>query len=616
MTMRVNGPNGIVVNFPDGTDAQTVDKVMREATGNAQQPAHHDWSELPGNIPSSAAETAKGLYNMVRHPIDTVGSLAQVGSGAINNVFPQLADLDKWMADKGLKTPSDPNAVAQQQEMASQTGAALKDRYGGMENIRNTIITDPVGVGLDAATLYAGGAGLAGRGPMVASKAINTVQEIQKMPRAAETLLRRAAPNASQNLSKLGDEAMLLDASPSMTGLAQGVVTKPSPHSDRIVEALTARNEGRSDRLLHGTQNTLGRLRDPVRLKTGIDKATQRAAGPFYKWAKANAPDLTGQLDDMLARELTTPASGMTQDGRRVVFKVMDDIDDALNAGDPKLAAQRLHDIRKNLDARIVYGEQAIQALSSADKAAQAPLKKARAAVDKILKEKLPGFKEGDAITATGKKAQSDVDFGYDSLEGGKTAMFPETFAKEYAKRDPKYVAEGVKSRIANALGTNANDTAALKRVVGDGNDFNRRKLVQALGQDKTDKIVQSVEREQQFGQNYADITRNSQTARRQASQKLVEGTDAPHVSQGASLVGLGYAGAAKGINALLAKGVSKYSAKNAEALAKALQLKGVDARRLAGELAKSNSQGDKLRKIARALIAGHVTETVNRPHR
>lgn len=34
--MKVNGPNGITINFPDGTDPQTIDKVMREAVGKTQ----------------------------------------------------------------------------------------------------------------------------------------------------------------------------------------------------------------------------------------------------------------------------------------------------------------------------------------------------------------------------------------------------------------------------------------------------------------------------------------------------------------------------------------------------------------------------------------------------
>jgi hypothetical protein len=39
MTMTVNGPGGITVNFPDGTDADTIDKVMRQAAGGGGAPA-------------------------------------------------------------------------------------------------------------------------------------------------------------------------------------------------------------------------------------------------------------------------------------------------------------------------------------------------------------------------------------------------------------------------------------------------------------------------------------------------------------------------------------------------------------------------------------------------
>lgn len=577
------------------------------------------WSDVPAeaaqNFGSSALRAGGNLVQQL-NPMTWPGqasAMINTAAGAMAHI-PGVNEFNDWAENAGLAAPRDKEAEQQNMQMATGVKDYWVDRAGSVDAIKNTLATDPAGAMLDVGALAMGGAGVIGRGPMAVNKALNTTR-IPGQTRASESLLRWSAPKPG-SLDKLGDEAMLLDASPSLTGMAQGVVAKPGPYSDRLVDALTTRHEGRSDRLLHGTQNTLGRLRDPVRLKTGIDKATKRAAGPFYRWAKANAPDLTGQLDNMLARELTTPASGMAPDGRTVMFKVMDEIDDALMAGDPRLTAQRLHDIRKNLDARIVYGEQAVQALSSADKAAQGPLKKARKAVDKILKENMPGFKEGDAITATGKKAQSDVDFGYNALEGGKSAMFPETFAMEYAKRDPKWVKEGVKSRIANALGTKANDTSALKQVVGDGNDFNRKKLVKVLGQDKTNELVQAVDREQLFGQNFADVARNSQTAKRQAALKAIEGPDAPYIDQGATVTGLAARGVSKGLNALLARGLSKYSSKNSEALARALSLKGKAARDFADELAKSKTPGDARRKIIKALVAVQAAEAVNRPNR
>jgi hypothetical protein len=38
MTITVNGPNGVVINFPDGTDNATIDKAMRQAAGVGDQP--------------------------------------------------------------------------------------------------------------------------------------------------------------------------------------------------------------------------------------------------------------------------------------------------------------------------------------------------------------------------------------------------------------------------------------------------------------------------------------------------------------------------------------------------------------------------------------------------
>ncbi len=38
MTVTVNGPNGVTVNFPDGTDPETINSVMSHATGKEQAP--------------------------------------------------------------------------------------------------------------------------------------------------------------------------------------------------------------------------------------------------------------------------------------------------------------------------------------------------------------------------------------------------------------------------------------------------------------------------------------------------------------------------------------------------------------------------------------------------
>lgn len=55
MTITVKGPNGVTINFPDGTDEATIDRVMREASGQAQ-------AEQPGML----RRFAQGAVDMVR----------------------------------------------------------------------------------------------------------------------------------------------------------------------------------------------------------------------------------------------------------------------------------------------------------------------------------------------------------------------------------------------------------------------------------------------------------------------------------------------------------------------------------------------------------------------
>lgn len=62
MTMTVRGPNGLVVNFPDGTDPATIDRVMREAAAkNPNKPPLPWYGEEPG----IAAKVLQGVGDMV-----------------------------------------------------------------------------------------------------------------------------------------------------------------------------------------------------------------------------------------------------------------------------------------------------------------------------------------------------------------------------------------------------------------------------------------------------------------------------------------------------------------------------------------------------------------------
>ncbi len=92
-----------------------------------------------GNIPRSAGEMVSGLYQAVRHPVDTATALGKTAMGGVSKLYGGGSENEQyWDAMTGF----------------------FKERYGGLDNLKNTIETDPVGFAADIST-FLGGAGLA-----------------------------------------------------------------------------------------------------------------------------------------------------------------------------------------------------------------------------------------------------------------------------------------------------------------------------------------------------------------------------------------------------------------------------------------------------------------------
>ena len=127
------------------------------------------WTEVPGealsNIPSSAANLAKGLYQAVTNPVQTVSGVLDVAAGGLQNALP------KPVVDFVNKFDADPQAAQRAVQAANAAGGMLKDRYGSEEAIKNTFATDPVGAAGDLSLLLTGGAGIASRTPLLAKAA-------------------------------------------------------------------------------------------------------------------------------------------------------------------------------------------------------------------------------------------------------------------------------------------------------------------------------------------------------------------------------------------------------------------------------------------------------------
>lgn len=141
-----------------------------QADGRARSAS---WGELTGNLIPSAVNAATGLYQMVRHPADTMEGLSDAGLGAVNRGV--QAVFGRGLAPKRGETAAQAQTRAQGHEQAVQGVTSFyKGRYGSMADAKQTLITDPVGFALDATALAGGGSAAlrAGRATAKAAPAL------------------------------------------------------------------------------------------------------------------------------------------------------------------------------------------------------------------------------------------------------------------------------------------------------------------------------------------------------------------------------------------------------------------------------------------------------------
>ena len=127
------------------------------------------WMDVPGealgNIPSSAKTMASGLYEAVTNPVQTVSGVMDVAAGGLQNALP------KSVVNFVNQFETNPEAAQRAVQAANAAGGMVKERYGSVEAIKNTLATDPVGAAGDLSLLFSGGAGIAARTPMLSRAA-------------------------------------------------------------------------------------------------------------------------------------------------------------------------------------------------------------------------------------------------------------------------------------------------------------------------------------------------------------------------------------------------------------------------------------------------------------
>ena len=167
------------VDFPDNIDPDEIKRVLQAKFPSKQAaiPQAPEEYNAPSSLPESAIQDPNsiktGLYGVYDTAKQAVGNIPQsaynFGKSIVNAVTPEalgghgplntIADIGK-VAVGGIEKMLPGGQIGQEQNFDAFVNS-LKEKYGGLENLRKTFINDPVGMAGDISALLGVGGGVA-----------------------------------------------------------------------------------------------------------------------------------------------------------------------------------------------------------------------------------------------------------------------------------------------------------------------------------------------------------------------------------------------------------------------------------------------------------------------
>lgn len=330
----------------------------------------------------------------------------------------------------------------------------------------------------------------------------------------------RNLPALMQNF---GPDAMLIDAGPNMSRQGGAIASLPGEGQTLVRDALVQRNLGTNARIQGDVNQVLGPAPIPSRLAAEID-ANRKALSPFYEQALegARAVDTEGvalTLDSMIVNE-----KGAAQAAARQIRNMLNVTGENLLDPNPRALLNTRHAIDG-----ILYTDGAMAPLDSNVKRV---LQTARREIDAELTAKVPGIKQVDARYSELAQQSQGARTGETVLDSGRGNVIRPAEMGDLMQGGvetiigpsgvPFRISQGARAEIDRLIGTTGNDVNALKTALKGDGSWNRDKLAQLYGQEKTDQLISILDREQSYQRTYNTVMANSETAARLAAQKDV----------------------------------------------------------------------------------------------
>lgn len=327
---------------------------------------------------------------------------------------------------------------------------------------------------------------------------------------------------AGARVRAIGPDGVLADLGPNLRDKAAALATTPGQAQKTVVDAMTARKAAAPRRLTGALNETIGEALVPSYLQRSI-RADQRALGPDYDAALAGAADVdTSSLAAGLQATIPT-LRGKAQTEAQAVRAMLN----RTGAEELDTSAATLFQIRRAIDGKLK---------DEADTNVRRVLGDARAQVDQILGDAVPGVKELDARYAELARQRDAVDRGQTVLGNGRTDPRPAELADEAAAGaiaageivGPSGASfrlrQGARAEIDRIVGTNLNDRAALNSLLKGESDWNRQRLATLFGEDNTERLYRILDNERAMAETENKALVGSKTASMQAAQREVDG--------------------------------------------------------------------------------------------
>lgn len=259
------------------------------------------------NLGSSALDAGKSIVDSVAHPIRTLQTLGELGSGAVSQ------------AQGALGVQQDPAEKARAEKLVRALEGHYGQAYGSIKGFKRSLASDPVGIAMDAATL-ADGAGAVGKLAglektakvlRTTSSAVDPIQNAVRIAKFGSAPLRGGARAASSAVTGVPTPLMKVAAE-------AGATSDPA-----LRQAFLKFYSGQGDatEFLDATQSALGKIRQDASDNYLAKKSTLKNSSPSF-----------GPIDSAISSaRAETMRHGINVGQFKEANKALDELQDMVN---------------------------------------------------------------------------------------------------------------------------------------------------------------------------------------------------------------------------------------------------------------------------------------------